>query len=836
MTKPTRTDDSDTTGEDATVLRSNSGGGSGTADTPRVLKQRFVLEERLGSGGMGTVYRARDLRKVEARDKNPYVAIKVLNNDFRAHPDAFIALQREASKSQAIAHPNIVSIFDFDKDGDIPYMTMELLEGKELSDLIKEYPNGLPDSILWPALEGICAGLKRAHDAGIIHADFKPGNVFVTKQGVAKVLDFGIARAVRTHHYEGEDTVFDPAKLAALTPAYASREVLSGETPLVRDDVYSFAVVAYLMITGKHPYNRVRADEAAKQNLVPERSRRLTKRQWRVLESCLAFESAARPPSMDEIIARLLRPSPARPWIFGGIGLAVVVSLMLLWLGPPNVERREVARAAVAVAQTNRVEALLEAPVADAAWHDRLAEEIVALESVETPASVAALRERALAFYLEQIRTADPATANELLDRANRIAPDGRFEAGRALVESKNRERFDELLRARKKDAKWIADVEAQIDAHATRFFGSASSVKMRNDAGLAFRDAAAARVDAKDAAGARLLIDAARRLLDDASVLTPVEEKLRALEASAEEIAAEAQRREAARQVDAALSRIRATDCEALDVDSLAGEVAALRREFPGETVRVDAAVDEYAAGCVRKLGRLDYERAVELRDSAKRALGETRALAGVDLDPCGVDDLVGNGASLWRTGFCVDALDDGSVGPRLVVVPFADHRLAVAKYEASWHLLAPFCAATSACKVSDVETPALGIGSDVAQAYAAWLSERTGRHYRLPTVEEWRAFASAGEPDPNRNCGRRPFLWWGGKSPVDVRAGAENGLGVVNALGNAREWAVGGAGLEAAGGSFRDPPDDCVPGHVIPHSGQGDAMTGFRLVREVR
>ena len=107
---------------------------------------------------------------------------------------------------------------------------------------MKEYPNGLPDAVLWPLLEGMCAGLKRAHDAGITHSDFKPGNVFVMRDGSAKILDFGIARAVRVHHYDGDETVFDPAKIAALTPGFASREMLLGETPEPADDIYSLAV------------------------------------------------------------------------------------------------------------------------------------------------------------------------------------------------------------------------------------------------------------------------------------------------------------------------------------------------------------------------------------------------------------------------------------------------------------------------------------------------------------------------------------------------------------------------------------------------------------------
>ena len=826
----------ETTADDITQLRS-PGAKCGTADeTPRVLKQRFVLEDKLGSGGMGTVYRARDLRKVEARDKHPYVAIKVLNNDFRTHPDAFIALQREASKSQAIAHPNIVSIYDFDKDGDVPYMTMELLEGKDLAELLKQYPNGLPDALLWPALEGICAGLKRAHDAGIIHADFKPGNVIVTTGGVPKILDFGIARAIRTQQYEGESTVFDPAKLAALTPAYASREVLTGETPTARDDIYSFAVVAYLMLTGRHPYDRVRADEAQKQQREPERCKRLSARQWRVLERCLAFDGALRPASMDEVIARLLRPSPARPWLFGALALAVVVAGMLGWLGPPHVERREVARTAVAQAQTSRIEALLAAPAQDANWHGRVAEELAALAKIEAPDSVAALRQRALGIYLEQMKALDFDGAADLLERANAIAPSGRFEDGRALLEAKSRAAFDELLAKPRKDADWIAAVEAHVDRHRNAFFGESSSLRMQEDAGAAFRDAALQRIQAKDAARARSLIDAANRQVVDPHSLAPLEEQLEALESMAASAAAEAQRKEARRRVDAALATMTATPCASFTVAAVSADVAQLVRDVPLDAARIKSTMSAYAARCVGEVARLDYDRAIKMRDGARRAFGASSALDSVSPDACGVDALLGNGASVWHAGFCVDAFEDGAAGPRLVVVPVGDSRLAVAKFETSWHALAPFCRATGSCKVSDLDTPAMGISVDVAEGYAAWLSAGTHQRYRLPSLGEWRAFAEAGDPDPNRNCGKPVFLWWGGKSPVDVRAGSENSLGLVNALGNAREWVRDGEQLLVAGGSYRDAPSECVAEHVEKHDGRADPFTGFRVVREVR
>ena len=287
---------------DVTVLRNENsvskrkGGDApiGDALVPRVLKNRFGLEDKLGSGGMGTVFRAKDLRKVEARDRNPFVAIKVLNNDFREHPEAFIALQREASKSQTLNHPNIVSIFDFDKDGEVPFITMELLEGRELAELLRSYPTGLPDDMAWKIIAGMCAGLAYAHAENIIHADFKPGNVFVSSTSHVKILDFGIARAVQINQAQGEDTVFDPARLAALTPAYASREMLNGDNPEIRDDLYALGVVIYLVLTGHHPYGRLSAEKAYKEGLRAEKPKRMSRRRWRVLEKCLSFNRNGR--------------------------------------------------------------------------------------------------------------------------------------------------------------------------------------------------------------------------------------------------------------------------------------------------------------------------------------------------------------------------------------------------------------------------------------------------------------------------------------------------------------------------------------------------------------
>ncbi|MEG1678953.1 MAG: serine/threonine-protein kinase, partial [Stenotrophomonas sp.] len=215
------------------------------------LKGRFLLERELGRGGMGVVYLAQDARKIEARDRDPWVAVKVLSDEFRRHPDSLVALQREARRSQQLAHDNIVRVHDFDKDEGIVFMTMEYVAGSDLRSYIREQAcSGMPLARARPLIEGMARALGRAHAAGIVHSDFKPGNVMVTLDGVPKVFDFGIARAGQ-HKADaaGEQTVFDAATLGALTPAYASLEMLRGQAPTPADDIYALGCVCVELLT-----------------------------------------------------------------------------------------------------------------------------------------------------------------------------------------------------------------------------------------------------------------------------------------------------------------------------------------------------------------------------------------------------------------------------------------------------------------------------------------------------------------------------------------------------------------------------------------------------------
>ncbi|HET6805878.1 MAG TPA: bifunctional serine/threonine-protein kinase/formylglycine-generating enzyme family protein [Frateuria sp.] len=322
--------------------------GGDHAHVGMLLKGRFLLEREIGRGGMGVVFLARDERKVEARDRDPYVAVKVLNDEFRRHPDSLIALQRESRRSQSLAHDNIVRVYDFDKDGTIVFMTMEYVDGSDMKALIRERAyNGMPLAKARPLIEGMAWALKRAHAAGVVHSDFKPGNVMVTREGVPKVFDFGIARAGK-HMGEavGEQTVFDAGTLGALTPAYASLEMIQGSEPTPSDDIYALGCVAFELLTGKHPFDKVSAEVAMREGRRPPPVPGLTRRQYKALCDAVAFRGEERLRSAQEFVEGLREVSlrerigPYLAWSTG----ALVVLVAGGWGGTHYLHQRKVAQ------------------------------------------------------------------------------------------------------------------------------------------------------------------------------------------------------------------------------------------------------------------------------------------------------------------------------------------------------------------------------------------------------------------------------------------------------------------------------------------------------------
>jgi serine/threonine protein kinase len=329
-----------------------------------VVKERFVLEEELGRGGMGIVFKARDLRKEEAQDRNPWVAIKLLNEEFRRHPESLKALQRESRKAQQLAHANVVTVYDFDRDGSNVFMVMELLEGQSLDRIIRDNESsGLEVAEALRLTRDMCRAMAYAHDKGVVHSDFKPANAFVTREGVVKVFDFGIARAAkRADNVSGSTTLFDPGTLGALTPTYASCEMIEGLEPDSRDDVYAIACVAYELLAGKHPFNRVSAVEARDKHMVAKRPRGLKRNQWRAIQHGLQFDRENRTASAQQFLSELL-PQKRRSAAPIGIAAVVVIGLVVAGFLVPSYMAKRRERAfidSLATAQAARLDALVQ--------------------------------------------------------------------------------------------------------------------------------------------------------------------------------------------------------------------------------------------------------------------------------------------------------------------------------------------------------------------------------------------------------------------------------------------------------------------------------------------
>jgi len=326
--------------DDATILAGGtealSAPSSKPTFTPRVgigstINDRFTLEKLLGRGGMGEVYLATDKRKLEAQDKNPYVAMKVLGENFKQHPQAFIALQREARKTQELAHPNIVTVYDFDRQGESVYLTMEALSGKPMDEEIRSEARSIDEAV--SMITQCSKGLAYAHEKDLVHSDLKPGNVFITDDNLVKLLDFGIARAFKSgkdldgQESSNNDTIFDAGDLGALTPAYASLEMINGEEPHLADDVYALGLIAYELLTGKHPFNKTMATKALEEGLKPERIKGLNKQQWQAIEGALAFKREDRIQSAGDFLSAFTAKSKTPLYIAASVILAAFIAV-----------------------------------------------------------------------------------------------------------------------------------------------------------------------------------------------------------------------------------------------------------------------------------------------------------------------------------------------------------------------------------------------------------------------------------------------------------------------------------------------------------------------------
>jgi serine/threonine-protein kinase len=216
-----------------------------------LLNDRYQLLEKLGSGGMADVFRARDLML------DRIVAIKVLRKDFSSSPDFQNHFRLEARSAANLSHPNIVTVHDFGFADNLLFIVMEFIPGKDLKQLIRERGRFTVEAGI-PLIIQACAGLGYAHRAGLVHCDVKPHNLLVSPDGRLKVTDFGIARALATiTPGEKTDVVWG-------SPLYFAPEQAQGEAPSPASDVYSLGVVMYELLCGTPPFTASTSSELAR--------------------------------------------------------------------------------------------------------------------------------------------------------------------------------------------------------------------------------------------------------------------------------------------------------------------------------------------------------------------------------------------------------------------------------------------------------------------------------------------------------------------------------------------------------------------------------------------
>ena len=264
----------------------------------------YEILQPLGAGGMGEVYRAMDERL--GRE----VAIKVLSADTTLDASRVKRFEKEARSASALNHPNIVTVYDFGSSGGHSYIAMEKVDGDTLRKLVSGGP--VPIKKLLPIATQIADGLARAHEAGIVHRDLKPENVMVTKDGLVKILDFGLAKLTSTG--SGSD---DGAKLptvSATTPGvilgtvgYMSPEQAGGTTVDFRSDQFSFGSILYEMVTGERAFQGKTPIDVLGMILNDEpppigasHPQTPTQLRW-IVERCLAKERRQRYSSTDDL-------------------------------------------------------------------------------------------------------------------------------------------------------------------------------------------------------------------------------------------------------------------------------------------------------------------------------------------------------------------------------------------------------------------------------------------------------------------------------------------------------------------------------------------------------
>jgi serine/threonine protein kinase len=308
----------------------------------------FQILSLLGAGGMGEVYRARDLRL----DRD--VAIKVLPKFVSLDPERLRRFEQEAKAAAALNHPNILAVFHMGSYQDAPYLVSELLEGATLREQVKRGP-APPKKAIDYAVQ-IAHGLAAAHEKGVVHRDLKPENLFVTRDGRVKILDFGLAKLL---HTDGETQLtkqtLDTQPGAVLgTVGYMAPEQVRGLAADHRADIFAFGAILYELLTGKRAFNKstfadtmsaiLNEDPLPVSQTMPNAPLALDRAVQRCLEKNLdqrfqsasdlafALELSSDPGSSGAHATASATPRTIWKWMMGaGVALAVVSGTLFAW-------------------------------------------------------------------------------------------------------------------------------------------------------------------------------------------------------------------------------------------------------------------------------------------------------------------------------------------------------------------------------------------------------------------------------------------------------------------------------------------------------------------------
>lgn len=271
---------------------------------PNLLAGRYQLERVLGTGGMGVVYRARDLLHEAFGEPNASVALKLLGETFCACPDAHVLLYSEFALTRSVQHPQVVRAFSFEVDIDhqLAFFTMELMHGMTLDRLLVECPEGLPWQELQPLALQLLDALAYTHWQGVLHGDVKPANIMLGEQGL-RVFDFGLGQGAA--QMAAGLPGLSRSRLNAWTPAYAAPELMAGGALSASADLYGAACVIYELAQGRRPGTR-QPDQPL------PRPRRLPTQCWPALRTALAVDPACRSITVAQLREAL--GTRRRPW------------------------------------------------------------------------------------------------------------------------------------------------------------------------------------------------------------------------------------------------------------------------------------------------------------------------------------------------------------------------------------------------------------------------------------------------------------------------------------------------------------------------------------------